>query len=116
MWDGEPESHAVTNCGTTGDRYVRGWWGYSDSPKREPIFRAGGMGPAAHRICFWLRWHSGQGRGRKPRQLGMRGGAEGIAYQQRGAWQLPGTGAEQRAEQRLTSRLAFSCLQRFLVR
>ena len=78
--------------------YVRGWWGYYQlAENRRPIFRLEGWIRRHIRKCFWLRWHSPEGRERRLRSLGLRGRMLKVAQSSRGAWHLAGTGSLQTA-------------------
>jgi group II intron reverse transcriptase/maturase len=70
-------------------RYVRGWWGYYQSAEeRRRIFRLEGWIRRHIRKCFWLRWHSVQGRRRALRRLGVRERLLQLVPTRRGAWRL----------------------------
>jgi RNA-directed DNA polymerase len=70
-------------------RYIRGWWAYfKAADDRESVFRLEGWIRRHIRKCFWLRWHSGPGRRRVLRRLGMTGWRLGIAFSRRGAWRM----------------------------
>ena len=72
----------VTNCGTTGDSYIRGWWGYYRlAENRQPIDQLEGWIRRHIRKCFWLRWHGPEGRERRLRRLGLRGQMLKVAEQ-----------------------------------
>ena len=79
-------------------RYVRGWWGYYRlAANRKPIYRLEGWIRRHIRKCFWLRWHSRQGRERHLRSLGLQGRLLKVAASSRGAWRLARTGSLQTA-------------------
>ena len=74
-------------------RYIRGWWGYYRlAENRPPIFRLEGW-IRRHIQCFWLRWHSPEGRLRRLRALGLRGRMLQVASSSPGAWPLAATGS-----------------------
>jgi RNA-directed DNA polymerase len=74
-------------------RYVIGWWGYYRlAEERRPIFRLEGWIRRHIRKCFWLRWHSPEGRETALRRLGLKGRMLKAAWSSRGAWHLAGTG------------------------
>ena len=69
--------------------YLRGWWGYFQlAEEREAIFRLEGWIRHHIRKCFWLRWHSAEGRERRLRALGLRGRMLKPARSSKGAWRL----------------------------
>jgi RNA-directed DNA polymerase len=75
-------------------QYVRGWWGYYRlAENRQPIFRLEGWIRRHIRKCFWLRWHSPEGRERRLRSLGLRDRMLQAAQSSRGAWHLARTGS-----------------------
>lgn len=75
-------------------QYVRGWWGYYRlTENRQPIFWLEGWIRRHIRKCFWLRWHSPEGRERRLRSLGLRGRMLQVAQSSRGAWHLARTGS-----------------------
>jgi RNA-directed DNA polymerase len=79
-------------------QYVQGWWGYYRlAENRQPIFRLEGWIRRHIRKCFWLRWHSPEGRERRLRSLGLRGRMLQVAQSSRGAWHLARTGSLQTA-------------------
>jgi len=79
-------------------QYIRGWWGYYRlAENRRPIFRLEGWIRRHIRKCFWLRWQTPEGRGRRLRSLGMRGRMLKVAQSSRGAWHVAGTGSLQTA-------------------
>ena len=79
-------------------QYVRGWWGYYQlAENRRPIFRLEGWIRRHIRKCFWLRWHSPEGRERRLRSLGLRGRMLKVAQSSRGAWHVAGNGSLQTA-------------------
>jgi hypothetical protein len=86
-------------------QYVRGWWGYYRlAENRRPIFRLEGWIRRPIRKCFWLRWHTPEGRERRLRRLGLRGRMLKVAESSRGAWHLAGTGSLQTALSNATLR------------
>jgi len=73
-------------------RYVRGWWNYYQlAEERTPIFRLEGWIRRHIRKCFWLRWHSSEGRVRRLRALGVKARLLELARSSRGAWRLART-------------------------
>ena len=79
-------------------QYVRGWWGYYRlTENRQPIFWLEGWIRRHIRKCFWLRWHSPEGRERRLRSLGLRGRLLQVAQSSQGAWHLARTGSLQTA-------------------
>jgi RNA-directed DNA polymerase len=79
-------------------RYVRGWWEYYRlAEHRRPIFDLEGWIRRHIRKCFWLRWHSPEGRERRLRSLGLRRRMLKVAESSRGAWHLARTGSLQTA-------------------
>jgi RNA-directed DNA polymerase len=78
--------------------FIRGWWGYFQlAEDRRSIFRLDGWIRRHIRKCFWLRWHSREGRERKLRGLGLKGLLLKVAASARGAWHLARTGSLQKA-------------------
>jgi RNA-directed DNA polymerase len=73
-------------------RYVRGWWSYYQlAEERKPIFRLEGWIRRHIRKCFWLRWHSSEGRVRRLRALGVNARLLDLARGSRGAWRMART-------------------------
>ena len=73
-------------------RYVRGWWNYYQlAEERKPIFRLEGWIRRHIRKCFWLRWHSSEGRVRRLRALGVHARLLDLARSSRGAWRMART-------------------------
>ena len=69
--------------------YLRGWWGYFQlAEERKAIFRLEGWIRRHIRKCYWIRWHSAEGRQRHLRELGLTGQQQGIATSSRGAWRI----------------------------
>lgn len=69
--------------------YLRGWWGYFQlAEERRPIFRLEKWIRRHIRKCFWLRWHSAEGRERHLRALGLCGPMLKPARSSKGAWGL----------------------------
>jgi RNA-directed DNA polymerase len=89
------------------NRYVRGWWGYFQlAAVRKPIRESEKWVRRHIRKCFWLRWHSRQGRLRNLRRLGLTGPALGVATSRRGAWRVA-------AQPELHQALSNSVLRRY---
>ena len=85
----EKESHAATNCETTGTGTYEAGGDTTDWPKREPPIQGLEGWIRRHiRKCFWLRWHSRRGRLRRLRHLGIGERGLGIAYHSGGAWRM----------------------------
>lgn len=85
--------------------YLRGWWGYFRLAEvRRNVFGLEGWIRRHIRKCFWLRWHSAQGRLRALCRLGLRGQMLKVAYSRRGAWPLSRNGSLHTA---LTNRRLF---------
>jgi RNA-directed DNA polymerase len=79
-------------------RFIQGWWGYFQlAEDRRALFRLEGWIRRHIRKCFWLRWHSREGRERKLRELGLRGLLLKVASSARGAWHIARTGSLQKA-------------------
>ena len=75
-------------------QYVCGWWGYFRlAENRESIFRLEGWIRRHIRTCFWLRWHTPEGRKRRLRRLGLSGRMLDVAHSTRGAWRIAKTGS-----------------------
>jgi RNA-directed DNA polymerase len=97
MW-GSCQSRTSNQLRDTWQRYVRGWWGYYRlAENRRSIFRLEGWIRRHIRKCFWLRWHSPEGRERRLRSLGLRGRMLKVAQSSRGAWHVAGNGSLQTA-------------------
>jgi group II intron reverse transcriptase/maturase len=78
--------------------FIQGWWGYFQlAEDRQALFRLEGWIRRHIRKCFWLRWHSREGRERKLRELGLRGLLLKVASSARGAWRIARTGSLQKA-------------------
>jgi group II intron reverse transcriptase/maturase len=78
--------------------YLRGWWGYYQLAEDcAAIVRLEGWIRRHIRKCFWLRWHSKEGRERKLRSLGLRGRLLKVADSSRGAWRIARTGSLHKA-------------------
>lgn len=78
--------------------FIRGWWGYFQlAEDRRSIYRLEGWIRRHMRKCFWLRWHSSEGRERKLRGLGLKGLLLKVAFSARGAWHLARTGSLHKA-------------------
>jgi RNA-directed DNA polymerase len=73
-------------------RYARGWWNYYQLAEvRKPIFRLEGWIRRHIRKCFWLRWHSSEGRVRRLRALGVHARLLDLVRTGRGAWRVART-------------------------
>lgn len=97
MWRSN-QSRTSNQLRDTWRQYIRGWWAYYQlAENRRPIFRLEGWIRRHIRKCFWLRWHSPEGRERRLRSLGLRGRMLKVAYSFRGAWHLARTGSLQTA-------------------
>jgi len=73
-------------------RSLRGWWNYYQlAEERKPIFRLEGWIRRHIRKCFWLRWHSSEGRVRRLRALGLNARLLDLARSSRGAWRMART-------------------------
>ena len=67
--------------------YLQGWWNYYQLAEvRKPIFRLEGWIRRHIRKCFWLRWHSSEGRARRLRALGVPPRLLDLVRTGRGAW------------------------------
>jgi group II intron reverse transcriptase/maturase len=70
-------------------RVVRGWWNYYQLAEvRKPIFRLEPWIRRHIRKCFWLRWHSTQGRERALRRLGVHPRLLKTVRTGQGAWRI----------------------------
>jgi RNA-directed DNA polymerase len=68
-------------------QYIRGWWSYYQlAEDRKPIFGLEGWIRRHIRKCFWLRWHSAEGRERHLRSLGVNPRLLKVIRTGRGAW------------------------------
>jgi group II intron reverse transcriptase/maturase len=88
------QSRTSNQLRDTWRQYVRGWWGYYRlAENRRPIFALEGWIRRHIRKCFWLRWHSPEGRERRLRSLGLRGRMLKVAQSSRGAWHMSRNGS-----------------------
>ena len=88
LWDGR-RSRTSNQLRDEWNRYARGWWGYFRLAEvRRPIYELEKWIRRHIRKCFWLRWHSTQGRLRQLLRLGLKGPALGVAASSRGAWRV----------------------------
>ena len=88
------QSRTSNQLRDTWRQYVRGWWGYYRlAENRRPIFALEGWIRRHIRKCFWLRWHSPEGRERRLRSLGLRGRMLKVARSSRGAWHMSRNGS-----------------------
>ena len=65
--------------------YLRAGGDTSVGEERKAIFRLEGWIRRHIRKCYWIRWHSAEGRQRHLRELGLTGQQQGIATSSRGA-------------------------------
>ena len=97
MWRGN-QSRTSTELRDIWRNYMRGWWGYYQlAEDRAALFRLEGWIRRHIRKCFWLRWHSREGRERQLRGLGLKGRLLKVAASARGAWHIARTGSLQKA-------------------
>lgn len=97
LWRGH-QSRTSEELRDTWRSYLRGWWGYFHlAEDRAAIFRLEGWIRRHIRKCFWLRWHSQEGRERKLRSLGLKGRLLKVADSSRGAWHIARTGSLNKA-------------------
>ena len=88
MWSGR-RSRSSEELRDEWSRYVRGWWGYFQlAAVRKPVRELEKWVRRHIRKCFWLRWHSREGRLRNLRRLGLTRPALGVATSRRGAWRV----------------------------
>jgi RNA-directed DNA polymerase len=72
LWDAR-QSRTTEQLRDQWLRYVRGWWNYYQLAEwRRPVFDAERWIRRHIRKCFWLRWHTAQGRRRRLAALGLR--------------------------------------------
>jgi len=91
MWRGN-QSRTSNQLRDAWRRYVRGWWGYFRlAEARQPIFRLEGWVRRHIRKCFWLRWHSAEGRENALRRLGVHPRVLKTVRTSRGAWFMAAT-------------------------
>ena len=70
-------------------QFIRGWWEYYQlTEERKPIFRLEGWIRTHMRKYFWQRWHSGKGREKALRKLGLKDAQLKPARSGRGAWRI----------------------------
>ena len=87
--------------------YIRGWWNYYQlAEERRNIYGQESWIRRHIRKCFWLRWHSVQGRLKALRRLGLRGRLLKVAHSSRGAWPIA-------ASPSLQTALRNTCLRRY---
>jgi RNA-directed DNA polymerase len=78
--------------------YIQGWWAYYGlAEERRNIFRTETWIRRHIRCCFWQRWHTGEGRMRHLRELGMRGRLLQAARSTKGAWKMARNGVMHKA-------------------
>jgi len=88
-------------------RYVRGWWGYFRlAEDRKPIYRLEGWVRRHIRKCFWLRWHSAEGRERRLRSLGVHPRLLKLVRTGCGAWKMARNAV-------MNTGLSNACLRRY---
>jgi len=69
--------------------FIRGWWGYFQlAEERRSIYRLEGWIRRHIRKCFWLRWHSAEGRQRRLHSLGVKPRLLKLVRTGRGAWSM----------------------------
>jgi len=86
LWRGQ-QSRTSEELRDRWSRYVRGWWNYFRLAEvRRPIFRLEGWIRRHIRKCFWLRWHSADGRTHALRKLGVPPRLLAVVRTGRGAW------------------------------
>lgn len=86
LWDAR-RSRTSNQLRDEWNAYARGWWGYFQlAEARRTLGNLEGWVRRHIRKCFWLRWHTRQGRSRRLRELGIGEDGLGIAGTRRGAW------------------------------
>jgi hypothetical protein len=88
-------------------RYLVGWWGYYGRAEDvRSVLRKSGWIRRHIRKCFWQRWHSGLGRERALRKLGVPEQRVRIGRSSGGAWRLAANAVMHQA-------LSNACLRRY---
>ena len=88
LWEGR-QSKTSEQLRDQWQNYIRGWWNYFQlADWRREVTDLSGWIRRHIRKCFWLRWHSPNGRMAALRRLGIRGRAMGLAYTGLGAWRM----------------------------
>jgi RNA-directed DNA polymerase len=78
--------------------YLQGWWAYYGlAEERRNIFNTESWIRRHIRRCFWQRWHSGRGRERHLRDLGIGGRLLQAARSGKGAWRMALNGVMHKA-------------------
>lgn len=80
------------------EKYVRGWWGYYRLAEDRRALQTRESWTRRHiRKCFWLRWHSTDGRIRNLTALGVPPARLGLGASAKGAWRMAGSPVMQTA-------------------
>ena len=73
-------------------RFIKGWWNYFRiTTNKRKLEKLSGWIRRHMRKCFWLRWHSADGRRAKLVTLGIKGRFLEMAKASRGAWRMAKT-------------------------
>jgi RNA-directed DNA polymerase len=88
MWRGS-QSRTSNELRDRWRQYIRGWWGYFQlAEDRWRIIRLEQWIRRHIRKCFWLRWHSTEGRERRLRSLGVKPRLLKVVRTGCGAWSM----------------------------
>ncbi len=97
LWDGR-QSKTNEELRDQWNRYIRGWTGYFWlAEELRDLRRLEGWIRRHIRKFYWQRWHSGEGRLRAFRRLGLKEHHWPSARSSRGAWRMAATPAMQQA-------------------
>ncbi len=88
LWRGQ-QSQTSVQLRDNWRSWIQGWWAYFRLAEvRAPIFRLEGWIRRHIRNCFWLRWHSADGRQRRLRSLGVPRRLLKVVRTSSGSWKM----------------------------